>query len=830
MLARACAVAVALAVFAAQAASANTILHVDGATGTDGGGNTCQSTPCKTIQNAITQSESFNDLVTIAVSAGTYTEDLSLGALDSGLTITGAGSGANATGNTVITGITGNPTINSTTASSLALSHLRIVNPLGDPQPIINSTSTELGLTDVALDGQGTGVGIDAGADMSMTGGSITLENAGAGAAFVTSGELTVSGTPISTNSGTIPAIVGAGPISVTNSPITMSNPGGSATAVLGGPAPITIGGSPIDVKGTGGAISAPFTLTMTGSAITLEGSAGTTPAIAGGGPGSSVSFSGAPIDLQGKAPALTTTGAPVTISAAKITLDNGANAAPALTFSGRDSSLTNVTISGAWTGPGVLDTGSIRIVDSSITSGPSTTAPMLDVSDGSASGIGSDLSIIRSTLEEQSTTTPGVIANNMNVAVVSSALLGGLFAFDFEVLNGKTRSATLASSTVDAGMLGSRDGGPIQSVLAHADNTAGSVATVTAEGSILVEAPASRRVGTNGTATVNCSGTEVPGTTQAAAGTDGAINCATGASGNTSTSLLSSIFANPATGYALNPSWSGVDSVPEAAISLPAPFSDSSTDLLGNPRVVNGIATCQPGVRDKGAIELTGHQGVVPAPAIASPASVLPGVAGTFTGSAANVPSNVPLTFSWHSSDGGSGSVARLTHTFVRPGSYTLSLTVTGAAGCTATKSVSVPVHGLDVITVLKISPTVFVAAGSGPSVTTTGRPRSGTTISYRGTEAATTTFTVQLGKLGRIRGGTCRVLTGKHLTGKRCRVFLSVGAFSHTDTPGSVSFHFTGRLLGRKLPPGVYRLRAIPSDPVGKGTAVFAGFTLKP
>ena len=137
--------------------------------------------------------------------------------------------------------------------------------------------------------------------------------------------------------------------------------------------------------------------------------------------------------------------------------------------------------------------------------------------------------------------------------------------------------------------------------------------------------------------------------------------------------------------------------------------------------------------------------------------------------------------------------------------------------------------VHGIDLISGFSISPRVFNAARSGPSVVAVARQRDGTNVSYQGTEAATTSFTVQLVKIGRLRGRTCRQVGGKHPKGKRCTLYLSVGAFTHTDAPGSVKFHFTGRLLGRKLPPANYRLRVISSDPVGKGQPVYGNATIK-
>jgi hypothetical protein len=35
-------------------------------------------------------------------------------------------------------------------------------------------------------------------------------------------------------------------------------------------------------------------------------------------------------------------------------------------------------------------------------------------------------------------------------------------------------------------------------------------------------------------------------------------------------------------------------------------------------------------------------------------------------------------------------------------------------------------------------------------------------------------------------------------------------VGSFAHRDSMGADSFHFTGRVRGRRLAPGAYRLEA--------------------
>jgi hypothetical protein len=46
--------------------------------------------------------------------------------------------------------------------------------------------------------------------------------------------------------------------------------------------------------------------------------------------------------------------------------------------------------------------------------------------------------------------------------------------------------------------------------------------------------------------------------------------------------------------------------------------------------------------------------------------------------------------------------------------------------------------------------------------------------------------------------------------------------GSFKRSAGPGAVSFRFAGRIGGRLLPPGRYRLLAAPRDALGTGGTV--------
>jgi hypothetical protein len=100
-------------------------------------------------------------------------------------------------------------------------------------------------------------------------------------------------------------------------------------------------------------------------------------------------------------------------------------------------------------------------------------------------------------------------------------------------------------------------------------------------------------------------------------------------------------------------------------------------------------------------------------------------------------------------------------------------------------------------VLSLLKLTPAAFRAVRRGASV---ARAATGTTISYSVSEASNTTFTVERAAS---RG---RKLTPVH------------GNFTHQDVAGTNRFHFTGRIGGRALRPGHYRLNATPKSATGQ------------
>jgi uncharacterized repeat protein (TIGR01451 family) len=133
-----------------------------------------------------------------------------------------------------------------------------------------------------------------------------------------------------------------------------------------------------------------------------------------------------------------------------------------------------------------------------------------------------------------------------------------------------------------------------------------------------------------------------------------------------------------------------------------------------------------------------------------------------------------------------------------------------------------------LPVLSALKLQPPSFVAAKSGPTVVAAAA--AGTVVSYRSTQASTVTFTVQKPARGIKQGKTCvKPPKNPPSTAKRCTRYVSKGAFTGLNFGGPARFRFTGRLGGKTLEPGSYRLRVIARNLTGPGEAKSAGFTVK-
>jgi streptogramin lyase len=130
-----------------------------------------------------------------------------------------------------------------------------------------------------------------------------------------------------------------------------------------------------------------------------------------------------------------------------------------------------------------------------------------------------------------------------------------------------------------------------------------------------------------------------------------------------------------------------------------------------------------------------------------------------------------------------------------------------------------------------LGVVPKILRAAGRGGSirqgsVARKRKPPIGARVSYRDSQPATTTFTALRRVRGVKRGKKCVKPPKGKSKRKRCTRWVRVGSFKHVDRAGRNSFRFTGRIRGRKLKPGRYRLQAVPRFAGSNGKAVKTSF----
>ncbi len=189
-----------------------------------------------------------------------------------------------------------------------------------------------------------------------------------------------------------------------------------------------------------------------------------------------------------------------------------------------------------------------------------------------------------------------------------------------------------------------------------------------------------------------------------------------------------------------------------------------------------------------------------------------------------------------------GNGSLAG---TPTQSGTFPAVIQATDASGCTGTTDVTLNVapaapgtqpastvppgvtSAVPSITAARLSPKTFRAAGRGATLARTSVAPVGTTVTYRDSQAATTTFTVLRPVTGHRSGSKC--LAGRpRKRQKRCTRYASLGATSHRDAAGSVSVRFGGRVRGHKLSPGRYLMTLTPKAGGATGRTVRLAFRI--
>src|SRR3984957_1616422 len=419
------------------------------------------------------------------------------------------------------------------------------------------STTAALSNLRVVTSASQTAVGIESASELTLNNVAVDVRSVGDHGGIETEelGSLTINGGSVTMEAGKEGSAIEdeAVPLSLNGVGLTVAN-GAKGTAIEAGLAPVSLSNVTIDLGNT-----------ATNAAIETE------------------------------------LPSPLSVNGLTVTMTNPSDSDTAVEQELGSGTYDHLQVGGTWTGPALESEGGATTVrDSRLT--PTGTEPAVVSAE---SGEGPGLLFQRSIASVPPTAPYAVFVVNGNATLDSSEILGGQDGLALEQSKSKQRTLTIAGSTVDAGVLGERDASGVHGVAVESAGEA-SVADVNIEGSIVLE-PQMANAGTGDSANVSCTYSDVPNQTQAATVTEGAINCANGTSGDATTEPLTSLFSVPVTNYAPLPGSSAIDSVPASAISLPFGIAPSTTDLAGNPRVVDGNGDCA-AVQDKGALELQGH------------------------------------------------------------------------------------------------------------------------------------------------------------------------------------------------------------------------------
>jgi hypothetical protein len=119
-----------------------------------------------------------------------------------------------------------------------------------------------------------------------------------------------------------------------------------------------------------------------------------------------------------------------------------------------------------------------------------------------------------------------------------------------------------------------------------------------------------------------------------------------------------------------------------------------------------------------------------------------------------------------------------------------------------------------------IALSPTRFRAARSGPSIAAR-RARVGTKVTYSLSERSSVRFTVDRRKRGRRVGGRCAKPRRSNRMRKPCTRWVKAkGSFARSGVGGRGTFKFSGRVGGKRLAPGRYRLNGVARDSAGNSS----------
>ncbi len=110
-------------------------------------------------------------------------------------------------------------------------------------------------------------------------------------------------------------------------------------------------------------------------------------------------------------------------------------------------------------------------------------------------------------------------------------------------------------------------------------------------------------------------------------------------------------------------------------------------------------------------------------------------------------------------------------------------------------------------------------------------GRIPKGSSLTFTLSEASSVEAEVAAARPGRRAHGSCVGVTRSNRGKPHCLRFVKTGSLSYKAVSGPNRFAFSGRVAGRALKPGAYRLSAVATDPAGNGSVpARLAFTIAP
>jgi hypothetical protein len=253
---------------------------------------------------------------------------------------------------------------------------------------------------------------------------------------------------------------------------------------------------------------------------------------------------------------------------------------------------------------------------------------------------------------------------------------------------------------------------------------------------------------------------------------------------------------------------------------------AESSTDRAGHARIVDGNnnGTAE---RDIGAFEYIFARPT--ASFTHTPQSTVTGQRVSFDASASSYSTGPIVDYAWDLDGNGTfethtGSSPHASRVYLVPGTVAVRLRVTGFDGAPDQTQQNVVVVSPK-LTNLSVSPRNFSLAGRKVSGRCVKRTKQNAAhphcrrpialrVSYNLNGASTVTFTLKRVVPGRKVNGACVKPTAKNATHPRCTRLLSVhGRIVRASTAGPNHFTFNGKIGGRTIGPGTYKLTATPA-----------------